>query len=303
MAEKHTFVAQWVLVAVTLFWGSTFLIIHTILEFVDPIILVLGRFSLASLFVFILLKGRIHSITRYEWKAGFWVGLTIWAAYTLQCVGLQAIPSSTSAFLTGLYVAFVPLCQWVVFRQTPTLTVGISVCMAFVGMSLFANPFEMSFTGQWGEWITILSALICAGEILTMSHFAQGSRPLALSFTQLVTVAGLSAATLIFHEPVRPTILCPQLIGGIVALAAIVAFVQFGIAWALKSISALRATLTYSLEPVFAGIFGWLAGETLGLTELTGGSLIIAAVLLSALKPNARPKPKDKEGVNHVINA
>lgn len=293
MTDHRPFYAQWLLVLVTLLWGSTFLTIHTILDFIDPVMLVLARFTLASLIMFVIIKGRVDKITPYEWKAGFVVGATIWAAYTLQCVGLQDINSSTSAFLTGLYVAFVPLCQWVVFKQKPSTTILIAVVMAFAGMSLFANPFEMSFTGQWGEWITILSAFICAWEILTISQFAPGCRPLQLSFTQLVFVAAMSAVTLLFYEPVRPTVINAQLIAGISVLAMIVAFVQFGIGWALKYVSALRATLTYSLEPVFAGIIGWSAGEQMGLSELTGAALIISAVMLSAWKPAKRGAPKE----------
>lgn len=293
MTDHRPFYAQWLLVLVTLLWGSTFLTIHTILDFIDPVMLVLARFTLASLIMFVIIKGRVDKITPYEWKAGFVVGATIWAAYTLQCVGLQDINSSTSAFLTGLYVAFVPLCQWVVFKQKPSTTILIAVIMAFAGMSLFANPFEMSFTGQWGEWVTILSAFICAWEILTISQFAPGCRPLQLSFTQLVFVAAMSAVTLLFYEPVRPTVINAQLIAGISALAMIVAFVQFGIGWALKYVSALRATLTYSLEPVFAGIIGWIAGEQMGLSELTGAALIISAVMLSAWKPAKRGAPKE----------
>lgn len=199
MTDHRPFYAQWLLVLVTLLWGSTFLTIHTILDFIDPVMLVLARFTLASLIMFVIIKGRVDKITPYEWKAGFVVGATIWAAYTLQCVGLQDINSSTSAFLTGLYVAFVPLCQWVVFKQKPSTTILIAVVMAFAGMSLFANPFEMSFTGQWGEWITILSAFICAWEILSISQFAPGCRPLQLSFTQLVFVAAMSAVTLLLR--------------------------------------------------------------------------------------------------------
>ena len=75
----------------------------------------------------------------------------------------------------------------------------------------------------------------------------------------------------------------------------IVAFVQFGIGWALKYVSALRATLTYSLEPVFAGIIGWIAGEQMGLSEFGGAALIISAVMLSAWQPGKRGPDKNKD--------
>ena len=137
------------------------------------------------------------------------------------------------------------------------------------------------------------AALICAVEILSISYFAKGCRPLQLSFTQLVTVAVLALFTLIWHEPVRPTQWTLGLAICIGALAAIVSFVQFGIGWALKYVPAMKATLIYALEPVFAGIIGWLAGEHFGVSELTGAALIILAVLISAWRPGKR---KDNGG-------
>ena len=159
-------------------------------------------------------------------------------------------------------------------------------------MTLFANPFSVNLAGQFGEWITILSALICAAEILSISHFTRGCRPLQLSFTQLVTVAVLALLTLLWHDPVKPTEWTVGLALCIGALAAIVSFVQFGIGWALKHVNAMRATLIYALEPVFAGIIGWLAGEQFGLSELSGAALIIFAVLLSAWRPGRRKEQK-----------
>ncbi len=250
------------------------------------------RFVLASFIVFCFLKGRINRITRYEWKAGFIVGCCIFGVYTLQTIGLASIPSSTSAFLTGLYVGFVPLLQWVIYKSVPQPVTIVTIILAFAGMTLFANPFSVNLSGQFGEWITILSALICAAEILSISHFTRGCRPLQLSFTQLVTVAVLALLTLLWHDPVKPTEWTVGLALCIGALAAIVSFVQFGIGWALKHVNAMRATLIYALEPVFAGIIGWLAGEHFGLSELSGAALIIFAVLLSAWRPGRRKEQK-----------
>ena len=290
--QNQTAVAQLLLVFVTFLWGSTFLTLQTALCWADPVVIVALRFVLASFIVFCFLKGRINRITRYEWKAGFIVGCCIFGVYTLQTIGLASIPSSTSAFLTGLYVGFVPLLQWVIYKSVPQPVTIVTIILAFAGMTLFANPFSVNLSGQFGEWITILSALICAAEILSISHFTRGCRPLQLSFTQLVTVAVLALLTLLWHDPVKPTKWTVGLALCIGALAAIVSFVQFGIGWALKHVNAMRATLIYALEPVFAGIIGWLAGEHFGLSELSGAALIIFAVLLSAWRPGRRKEQK-----------
>ena len=107
--KNRALLAQFLLVLVTLLWGSTFLTLQIALQWADPIVIVALRFILASLIVFCLLKGKLSTITRYEWRGGFFIGCCIFGVYTLQTIGLDSIPSSTSAFLTGLYVAFVPL--------------------------------------------------------------------------------------------------------------------------------------------------------------------------------------------------
>ncbi len=293
MAKNDTLFPQLVLVFVTLLWGGTFLTLQIALQWADPVVVVAMRFSMATLMFLLIIRQQLFQIKRNDWIAGSVVGLCIFGVYTLQTIGLETIPSSTSAFLTGLYVAFVPLLQWIVLRKRLQWPVIVGVIMAFTGMSLLANPFQMEFANNLGEWLTVLSAFICAIEILTVGAFAPKCNPLHLAFTQMLTVAALANITLLLHTPIRETQWTWGLWLSVGALAACVAFIQFVIGWALKKVDALRATLIYSLEPVFAGVFGWLAGERLGIMGLSGGALIVIAVLISAYKP----KKKETSGV------
>ena len=58
--------------------------------------------------------------------------------------------------------------------------------------------------------------------------------------------------------------------------------------WAQRSVSPTRATVIYTGEPVWAGIFGRLAGERLPLLALLGAAFIIVGVLVSELKFNKK---------------
>ena len=49
------------------------------------------------------------------------------------------------------------------------------------------------------------------------------------------------------------------------------AIIQVTMNWAQRSVSPTRATVIYTGEPVWAGIFGRLAGERLPLLALFGG--------------------------------
>ncbi|MNX67408.1 EamA-like transporter family protein [compost metagenome] len=55
--------------------------------------------------------------------------------------------------------------------------------------------------------------------------------------------------------------------------------------WAQQEVSPTRATLIYSAEPVWAGIFGRIAGERLPAMGLLGAALIVIGVLVSELRP------------------
>ena len=62
------------------------------------------------------------------------------------------------------------------------------------------------------------------------------------------------------------------------------AIIQVVMNWAQRSVSPTRATVIYTGEPVWAGIFGRLAGERLPALALLGGACIILGVLVSELK-------------------
>lgn len=71
------------------------------------------------------------------------------------------------------------------------------------------------------------------------------------------------------------------------------AIIQVTMNWAQRSVSPTRATVIYTGEPVWAGIFGRIAGERLPVLALVGAALIVLGVLVSELKrKKAAVKPQ-----------
>ena len=62
--------------------------------------------------------------------------------------------------------------------------------------------------------------------------------------------------------------------------------------WAQRMVDPTRAAIIYAGGPVWAGLFGRIAGERLPLLALLGGLMVVLGVLVSELKWN---KPKQKE--------
>jgi drug/metabolite transporter (DMT)-like permease len=78
-----------------------------------PMFFVGLRFAAAASIVALFSWRTLRDLTFFEFKAGAFIGVAIMLGYGLQTVGLQS-PSSQSAFITALYVPFVPLLQWLV---------------------------------------------------------------------------------------------------------------------------------------------------------------------------------------------
>ena len=274
------------LVLATFLWGSSFISTATALKYTDPFMLVMCRFLIGATIVGIALRGHILAIPRHTWKSGILTGILLYAGYITNALGLMSINSSTSGFLTALYVPFTPLMIWVVFGKKPDLTAILGVAVAFLGLMLLANPFTLSFTNNFGEWITILCAFISATEIIVVGMVAAKNEALPLTFAQLTTVSVLCALTRLFGPslplwPFGPTTWTPTLLVSIVWLGIIVGFAQMLLTWGQKTVSAGRAAVIFAMESVFAAIIGWFIGEELGWTGWLGGALIVVAILLN----------------------
>ena len=187
----------------------------------------------------------------------------------------MTLQSSESGFLTALYVPITPLLVWVVFGKAPTKGAVFGVMMAFAGLVLLANPFTLSFSNNWGEWVTILSALISAVEIMVVGRVAPGTQARQLAFTQLFFTAvfaavGLAVATAA-GVPLKETTFNTTVVGGILWLAVI-----------------------FAMESVFAAIIGWFAGESLGTAGIIGGVLIVGGILCGEIRlPRRKAAPKE----------
>jgi drug/metabolite transporter (DMT)-like permease len=282
------------LIAVTMVWGSTFLIVQNALSVSGPFFFVALRFGLASL-VLALSAGRsLGGLTRMDLKAGCLIGIVIALGYSLQTVGLQSILSSKSAFITALYVPIVPLIQWIAIRRAPHLGAWIGIVMAFTGLLLLAGPDGASAAFGWGEAVTVACAVAFAGEILLIGAFAGRVDIRRATVVQLGCASLLATMAMIASgEPIPPFswLLTLSVLGMAFASAA----VQLTMNWAQKTVSPTRATIIYAGEPVWAGIYGRLAGEVLPLRAVAGAALIFAALIS---QQRARP---EGDGPRHPV--
>ena len=275
--------AEMVLVFITMLWGGTFLLVHNVMTVSGPMFFVGLRFAAAALFVGMVSARSLPGLTFTELKAGVLIGITIMLGYGLQTMGLQTISSSQSAFITALYVPFVPLLQWLVLGRRPGLMPSIGICLAFIGLMLLAGPEGGALHFSEGEVVTLVSAVAIAGEIILISRYAGQVDVRRVTVVQLATASLLSFLMIVPTQERLPDFSWLLLLSAL-GLGAISAVIQVAMNWAQQSVSPTRATLIYAGEPVWAGVVGRIAGERLPGVALLGGLLIVVAVVVSELK-------------------
>ena len=271
------------LLAVTFVWGATFLIVHTAMSYSGPMFFVGLRFVSAGGIALLIFGRHLRGTTALDLAAGSTIGVAIFFGYALSTVGMQTISSSTSAFITALYVPMVPLLQWVILRKAPGKFALAGVALAFIGLVLVAGPAASGLSAGTGEVVTLLGAVAIAAEITLISAFAGRIDLGRISIIQLLVAGGIAFLAMPITGEQIPEFSWVWLASGL-GLGLASCIIQVTMNWAQKSISPTRSTIIYAGEPVWAGVIGRIAGERLPALALVGAALIIASVIISELK-------------------
>lgn len=275
------------LIAVTMVWGGTFLVVHLAMQQSGPLFFVGLRFVTAGLIGLLVFRKVMAGLTRTELVAGTAIGASIFLGYGLQTFGLQTISSSKSAFLTALYVPIVPLLQWLVMGKPPRLMSWIGIGLAFTGLMLVAGPESGGMELNVGEMATMLSTLAIAAEVLLIGYFAGKVDARRVTTVQLLAAGTMALLAMPVAGESVPDFSWIWLTAA-VAMACASILIQLTMNWAQKSLSPTRATVIYASEPVWAGIVGRMAGDRLPGLAILGAVLIVGGVLVSELKWSRR---------------
>lgn len=267
-----------VLLLVTAVWGGTFLATRVALAGTGPFTLVFLRFALGAVLVGAFLR---QSPTSREWRGGLMVGVATALAIGTQTLGLRTVESARAAFLTALYVPLVPLLQGPLTGRRPTTGAAAGAALAFIGLAALASDGELSLRFGLGEALMVVGAVASALQIVLVGRYAGGAAS-GITTIQLggVALLALSGAA---SEGMRVDTAGLGIAAGLGIFAT--AGALWAMNWAQRTVSPARATLIYALEPVWAAVFGTLAGERLGPWGAVGGGLVVAGALVGEFAP------------------
>jgi drug/metabolite transporter (DMT)-like permease len=275
------------MLAVTAVWGSTFVLVRDAVAQVPPFTFIAYRFLAAAL---LLAAIRPRLALGGPWDAGgSWgplaagavIGLALFAGYGFQTVGLQYTTASNAGFITGLSVVLTPLLGALVLRQAPGRWPVTGAAVAAVGLALLSlQRLEV----RQGDALVFGCAVAFATHILLLGRYAPRLSTYRLAVVQLGT-AGLLA---LVWAATAGDLVVPSSAEVWVALAITSVVASAGAfliqTRAQREVSPTRTAVIFTMEPVFAGLFGFLlAGERLSGRGWLGAGLILAGMLIAEL--------------------
>lgn len=279
--------------AVYLIWGSTYLGIRIAVESLPPFLLA-GLRSFAAgavLFGYLRLRGA-RAATAREWRRAALAGTILLSAGNgLVTWAEKFVPSNLAALSIAGVPAFIALFDWLrPGGQRPMRGVLFGVLLGLGGMLLLLRPDPAAIGVD--RWLPLLALALAGISWSIGSLYVRYQRlypnPLVSGAQQMLAGgAVLLLISLLTGELGR---FDPGAVSGRSLLAwsyltvfgSLLAFSAFN--WLSRMSTPARVSTTAYVNPVVAVVLGWLVlGEPLQPAALTGGALIVCAVLAMAM--------------------
>ena len=273
------------LLGAAFFWGTTFVAQLSGMDGLGPFSYAASRYLLGTLSLVALLiftrKSRARERRQKNYRHGFLIGLLIgfvlFVASSMQQVAMQYSTAGKAAFITCLYIVFVPLAAKflgkIIRREN-----WIGALLALVGLYLLAV--NESFSIQIGDAILFVSAFFWTAQILLIDRFASKVDLIELSAAQIFMTTVLSfVAMFALENPSLDAITnawFPIFYGGVMSAGVAFTLQNYGQRYAEPSVAAILM----SFEAIFGALAGWLIlNEVMSTREIFGCVLMLIGML------------------------
>lgn len=273
------------LLGAAFFWGTTFVAQLTGMDELGPFSYASGRYLVGFLSMAVVAvvtsKRRAAERRRQHYLRGYGVGLLIgvvlFIASSMQQFALQYSTAGKAAFITCLYIVFVPLGAKLLgatIRRENWLGAGLAI----VGLYLLAV--DTGFSIQIGDAILFVSAFFWTAQILLVDRFASRVDLIELSAAQIFIVMILSFTAMFAFETPRLTAMLnswfPILYAGVMSSSVAFTLQNYGQRYAEPAVAAILM----SFEAIFGALAGWFfLNEVMTTRELFGCLMMLIGMI------------------------
>lgn len=288
------------LLLTAMIWGFAFVAQVDGVNYVGPLTLNGTRFALGVIsllpVVLVFEKGRSNREERKKTMiASLLAGTVLFCASTLQQIGIVYTRSAgVAGFITGLYIVFIPIACFLIFRQKTGAQVWIGAVFAVIGLFLLCYKVGEGFRFGLGELLILIGSFFWTAHMILVDRLGKELRSLHFAWGQFFVCAVLGVVSMFAFET-------PTVSGIVDAKWAILycGILSVGVAYTLQVIAQKKADPTFaaillSTESVFSAIGGAVMGmDQISLLGYVGCSLIFAGVLICQAPDRKRKPPQE----------
>ncbi len=287
---SRKFKADLLLVACTVIWGASFVIVKSALGDASVFAFLMIRFAVAAVSLAAWCFRDLGGLDAKSLRAGAVMGCCMFGGYVFQTAGIELTTPSKAAFVTGFSVVLIPIFLGLFAHHLIGRWIWAGTLTAIAGLYYLTVPSD-GFGGlNFGDVLVLCGSVAFAWHIIAIGRYAGTHSATMLNFLQ-VSMTLLMIAAVGFslqaagREPLRVSwtarFVVAVLLTGVLATAVTFA-VQL---WAQQFTSPSHAAILFTLEPVFAALTSFLFfQERLGRRGLAGAALILAGILLAEFK-------------------
>ena len=258
---------------------------------VSPHDLVQTRLIISSLLLGIVLavlsreclRIRLRDLPYFLLLGGVGMAL-IQGAYFYSISKIQVAAAILIQYLSPFFVAAFSIVFW---KERFTVMKLVALFLSFGGCYLVVGGYDLVLLkmNRLGILVGIAGAIFFAGYSLLGEKGMHRYRPWTVLFYALAFAA---VSWNVFYPPFHflEAGFTGRQWGWVFYISVVGTVIPFGLYFmGVNHIRSTRASITATLEPITAGMMAYLfLGETLGLLQIAGGVLVIAAVVLLQLR-------------------
>ncbi|MDG2006881.1 MAG: DMT family transporter [Alphaproteobacteria bacterium] len=286
------FTATILLILAAFIWGTAFVAQSTGMEFIGPLTFTNIRFLIGAILIapFALREKNLFLNIENQKKKKlyfilFFTGCSLLLGSYLQQYALLYTKIGNAAFLTILYVPFVPIISRFFLKKKIHWSIWISVSVCLIGSYYLTS--ENTFEAQSADILVVICAVFFAIHCILIDEFFEiVDAPFTLASIQFFICFLISFPLIFIFEE-------PSLSGIYKELFELlyVGIMSTGVAYTLqivgqRYVKPSTAAITFSLEGVFGALSAWIIlSQFLSFAQIFGCFLIIIGVLIAQLIP------------------
>jgi drug/metabolite transporter (DMT)-like permease len=176
----------------------------------------------------------------------------------------------------------VPPLSYLILKEKPRIFSILGLILAVCGLYLMTRPKGSEF--NTGDLLTFFCAISFSLQVIFVHIYTKKYDFANLAFIQILVTTLLSILSIFLFDQVK-LVYHPYLIFSLLVCAILATTLAIVIQnRRQKDTTAVKASLIYAMEPVFAAFFSFLLlGEVLGWLGILGGGLILCGMLSSEL--------------------